>query len=399
MTGKGRQLAILITGSFFMTLGFSIIMPILPYYSKGMGASALDLGLLMASYSVMQFIVTPFWGEMSDRIGRKPIFLIGMFGYGLSFLVYGVATQLWMLFLARALGGLLAGGIYPASLAYIADVTEPYERGKIMGLLGASSGLGMIFGPSIAGVLSVWGLTAPFFASGVAAIAFGVLGYLLLKESRSVITPRLRRKIRMVDPLRTRTGILFLLTMLVTFIISGFQGTFAYYMLGRFGISEIPAPMPLLGGSVTISGPALMAVLFTVMGLAGVVCQGVLVGILIRYAGERKTILAGLAVSAASFFLLILSPELASLMFFASTLFIGTGLITPCLNSLVSRHTDEEHQGAAMGVLGSYGSLGRIAGPPAGGLAYDINMSLPYIISGILSAAGAIAVLLAGKRR
>ena len=398
MTRKGRQIAILVLGSFFMTLGFSIIMPILPYYSQSMGASALDLGLLMASYSVMQFIVTPFWGEMSDRIGRKPIFLIGMFGYGLSFLVYGVATQLWMLFLARALGGLLAGGIYPASLAYIADMTEPHERGKIMGLLGASSGLGMIFGPSIAGVLSVWGLTAPFFVTAAAAIVFGVLGYLLLKESRSVSTHRLRHKIRMVDPLRTRTGILFLLTMLVTFIASGFQGTFAFYMLGRFGISGIPAPMPLLGGFVTISGPALMAVLFTVMGVAGVVCQGVLVGIFIQFAGERKTILAGLAMSAASFFLLILSPELVSLMFFASTLSIGTGLITPCLNSLVSRHTDEEHQGAAMGVVGSYGSLGRIAGPPAGGLAYDINIFLPYIISGALSAAGAVAVLLTRKK-
>jgi DHA1 family multidrug resistance protein-like MFS transporter len=399
MTQKGRQLAILVLGNFFLTLGFSIIMPILPYYSKSMGASALDLGMLMASYSVMQFIVTPFWGEMSDRIGRKPIFLIGMFGYGLSFLVYGVATQLWMLFVARALGGLLAGGIYPASLAYIADMTEPLERGKIMGLLGASSGLGMIFGPSIAGVLSAWGLTFPFFVTAVAAIVFGALGYLLLKESRSVSVHRLRHRIRMADPLRTPRGILFILTMLVTFLVSGFQGTFAYYMLGRFGLAEVPAPMPLLLGSVTVTGPAVMAVLFTVMGLAGVVCQGVLVGIFIRFAGERKTILTGLTMSAASFLLLDFSPELASIMFFASTLSIGTGLITPCLNSLVSRFTDEEHQGAIMGVLGSYGSLGRIAGPPAGGLVYDINMSLPYIISGALSAIGAIAVLLTKKRR
>jgi MFS transporter, DHA1 family, multidrug resistance protein len=399
MSGKGRQLAILVLGSFFMTLGFSIIMPILPYYSNSMGATALDLGLLMASYSVMQFIVTPFWGEMSDRIGRKPIFLIGMFGYGLSFLVYGVATQLWMLFLARALGGLLAGGIYPASLAYIADITEPEERGKTMGLLGASSGLGMIFGPSIGGALSVWGLTTPFYVTAVAAIIFGVLGYLLLKESRSVSAHRLRHRIRIVDPLRTSQGILYILTMLVTFLVSGFQGTFAYYMLGRFGMTETPAPMPLLGGTVMVTGPAIIAVLFTVMGIAGVVCQGVLVGILIRTAGERKTILMGLAVSAASFFLILLSPELALLMLFASTLSIGTGLITPCLNSLVSLNTDEEHQGAVMGVVGSYGSMGRIAGPPAGGLAYDINMSLPYIISGTLSAVGAIALLLTRKQR
>jgi len=162
MKGKTRQIAVLVFGMFFLTLGFSIIMPILPYYTQKMGASALDLGLLMASYSVMQFIVTPFWGEMSDRVGRKPIFLIGLFGYGVSFIVYGFATQLWMLFAARMLGGALAGGMYPASLAYIADVTEHSERGQVMGLLGAASGLGMIFGPSISGILSVWGLTVPF---------------------------------------------------------------------------------------------------------------------------------------------------------------------------------------------------------------------------------------------
>jgi MFS family permease len=94
MKDTTRQLAVLVLGMFFLTLGFSIIMPILPYYSQKMGASALDLGLLMASYSVMQLIVTPFWGDMSDRIGRKPIFLIGLFGYGFSFIIYGFASRL-----------------------------------------------------------------------------------------------------------------------------------------------------------------------------------------------------------------------------------------------------------------------------------------------------------------
>ncbi|HEY3273291.1 MAG TPA: MFS transporter [Methanocella sp.] len=399
MTARSRQLAVLVGGNFFLTLGFSIIMPILPYYSNSMGASALDLGLLMAIYSVMQFLVTPFWGHMSDRVGRKPIFLIGLFGYGFSFLIYGVATQLWMLFAARALGGLIAGGIYPASLAYIADVTEPQERGRIMGLLGAASGVGMIFGPSVAGILAAWGLTVPFFATAVAAIAFGIAGYFLLKESHAVSVHRLQAKIRIVDPLQTPLGVMFLLTMLVTFLISGFQGIFAYYMLGRFGMIETPSPMPLLNGSITVTGPTVMAILFTVMGIAGVLCQGVLVGRFITFFGERKTILIGMIVSSASFFLLLLAPELISLMFFASTLSVGTGLATPCINGLVSGKTAEERQGAVMGVLGSYSSLGRIAGPPAGGLAYDINIYLPYLLSGILSAAGAIAISLANRRK
>lgn len=397
MESRGRQLLILITGNFFLTLGYSIIMPILPYYSKSMGATALDLGLLLASWSVMQFVATPIWGEVSDRIGRRPVFLIGMFSYGVSFLIYGVATQLWMLFAARALGGLLCSGIYPASLAYIADVTEPQERGKVMGLLGAASAVGMIFGPSVGGVLAVGGLAVPFFATAAASVAFGALGYGLLKEWRAVSVHRLRHRIRIADPLRTPIGPMFLLMMLTTFLITCFQGVVAYYMLGRFGMAEAPAPMPVLWGTMDLTGPAVMTVLFTIMGIAGVLCQGILVGRAIAAFGERQSVFAGLIVSAASFFLLLLAPELITLALFACALSVGTGLMMPCLNALVSRHTREDRQGAMMGVLGSYASLGRIAGPPTGGFAYDINTSLPFLIAGALSAAGVAGMALSDR--
>lgn len=402
MKGKTRQIAILVLGMFFLTLGFSIIMPILPYYTQKMGASALELGLLMASYSVMQLILTPFWGEMSDRIGRKPIFLIGLFGYGLSFVVYGFASELWMLFAARMLGGALSGGMYPASLAYIADVTEHSERGKVMGQLGAASGLGMIFGPSISGILSVWGLTVPFFATAIAAFAFGIIGYFALEESRSVDVhhPIRREKVSLIAPLRSPIAILFILMLLVTLLMSGFQTIFAYYMGGRFSLYDAPAQMPLLNGSITLTGPTAMAVLFTVMGIVGVLCQGVLVGFLIGRIGEGRTILTGMVISAAGFLLINISWELLTIMLSSSLIAIGVGLATPCLNSLASKATDEEHQGAALGVLGSYGALGRIVGAPINGFAFDVNVDLPYLISGLLSAAGALAVYFAikGKR-
>ncbi len=401
MKGKTRQIAVLVLGMFFLTLGFSIIMPILPYYTQKMGASALELGLLMASYSVMQLIVTPFWGEMSDRIGRKPIFLIGLFGYGASFIIYGFATQLWMLFAARMLGGMLSGGMYPASLAYIADVTEHSERGKVMGQLGAASGLGMIFGPSISGILSVWGLTVPFFVTAVAAFAFGVLGYFALEESRAVDVhhPIRREKVSLLAPLRSRTAILFVVMLLVTFLMSGFQTIFAYYMGGRFNLYDAPAQMPLLNGSITLTGPTAMAVLFTVMGVVGVLCQGVLVGLLIARIGEARTVLAGMAISAAGFLLINASWELLTIMLSSSLIAIGVGLATPCLNSLASKATDEEHQGAVLGVLGSYGAMGRIAGPPLSGFGFDLNVDLPYFISALLSAAGALILYAAIKKK
>ncbi len=392
------QLGILIGGMFFVTLGFSIIMPILPYYTHNMGASALDLGLLMASYSFMQLIVTPFWGVLSDRFGRKPIFLIGLFGFGLSFIIYGFATQLWMLFAGRMIGGILAGSIYPTSLAYIADITEHRERGRIMGTLGAASGVGMIFGPSVAGVLSIWGLSVPFFVTAVAAIVFAVIGYLVLEESHSVDVHRMKfENPSLIEPLKTPIGILIILNMLVSFIISGLQGTFAYYILGRFGMQDNPSPMPFLGGSISLTGPTTMAIMFTVMGIVVVLCQGFLVGIFIDRIGEQRTVLVGMSISAVSLLMILISPELASLLLFSSLTAMGTGLSTPCLNSLVSKATDEEHQGKAMGVMGSYGSLGRILGPPMGGLAYDISINLPYVIMSTVSAIGAATVFIKRK--
>ncbi len=398
---KTGQLAILVLGSFFMTLGFSIIMPILPYYSQKMGASALDLGLLMASYSAMQLIVTPFWGDMSDRIGRKPVFLIGLFGYGFSFIVYGIATQLWMLFAARMLGGILSGGLYPASLAYIADVTEHRERGQAMGLLGAASSLGMIFGPSISGALSVWGLTVPFFATAAAALLFGAAGYFLLEESRAVDVhhPLKRERMPLTAPLRSPLAALFVLSLVVAFLISGFQSMFAYYMMGRFGLADWPSPVPVLNMQWMLTGPIAVAALFTVMGIAGVLCQGLLVGHFIRRFGEGKTVLIGMAMSAAAFFLLIVSPELVTVLLFSCLMVVGTGLATPCLNSLVSKGSSEDRQGAALGVLGSYGAMGRIVGAPAAGLAFDINIYLPYAISGIVSLLGAVSMSRAIKTK
>jgi len=400
MEARPSQIIVLVLGMFFVTLGFSIIMPILPYYTRQMGASAFDLGLLMASWSAMQLIFTPFWGALSDRIGRKPIILIGLFGYGASFMIYGFATRLWMLFAARVTGGILAGGIYPASLAYIADITGHRDRGRIMGLLGAASGLGMIFGPSISGILTNWGLSTPFFVTAIAAFIFGIIGYLFLEESRSVDVhhPIKVEKASIIPALGSPLAILFALMLLVTFLMSGFQSVFAYYMGGRFGLYESPSSMPLLWGSVMLTGPTAMALLFTVMGIMGVICQGVLVGHLISRIGEGMTVLIGMLAYAAGFIMIGMSGELASIMLFSSLIAIGMGLATPSLNSMVSKATDEEHQGAMLGVLGSYGSLGRVAGPPIGGLAFDIGTGLPYALSGVLSLAGAAISYIAIKR-
>ncbi len=392
MVSHKTLLSVLVMGNVLFSLGFSIIMPILPYYSRSMGASALDLGLLVATFAIMQVIFAPFWGRLSDRIGRKPVFLVGLFGYSMAFVIYSMADQLWMLFLGRAMSGFLSGGIYPASLAYIADMTDHSDRGRVMGLLGAAGGIGMIIGPIVSGVMSRWGMQAPFIATAILAFVFGVVAFVLMEETKNVRANVPLRRISVFSPLGTPLGFIFLMNLAVSFLIAGFQATFSYFMLDRFGLDDAASVIPALTGSVTLTGPEATALMFTAMGIAAIGCQGLRVGPSIDAFGERKTVLIGFALSAVAFFMMLLSPELVSLLILTCLISVGTALVTPCVSSIVSGETEGDSQGAVMGVLGSYGSLGRMVGPPICGISLDVSMFLPYLIAGGISIAGAIAV-------
>src|ERR671920_2298459 len=167
---KRSPLVVIFVTVFIDLVGFGIVIPVLPFYVEGtqFNASPSTVGLLFASYSVMQLIFTPVLGRLSDRYGRRPVLLVSLIGTGVGFLVLGFATTLWMLFAGRIIDGVSGGNISTAQ-AYIADVTTPENRAKGMGLIGAAFGLGFIFGPAIGGVLSRWGIEVPFlFAAALA---------------------------------------------------------------------------------------------------------------------------------------------------------------------------------------------------------------------------------------
>ena len=137
-----------------VTLGFGVVIPIIPFYMESLGAGGTELGLLVASYAVMRLICAPMWGGISDRVGRKPIMMIGILGDGLTMVLFGFASELWMLFAARILSGILSSATSPTTMAYIGDSTSEEERGGGMGILGAAVGLGTIFGPALGGLLA-----------------------------------------------------------------------------------------------------------------------------------------------------------------------------------------------------------------------------------------------------
>lgn len=402
-----RQLAVLMAAMFVYMIGFGIIMPVTPFYSKSLGASALDLGLLMASYSLMQFLFAPLWGRLSDRFGRKPIITVGLVGLGLSFILFGLSTSLWMLFASRILGGVLSSGIFPASLAYIADVTTKKERGQAMGLLGAASGLGIIFGPAVSGFLAELGLSIPFYAAGVLSMATAGFALALLPESLKQKSPKIAIPgpasiagafaSSILSPLKTPIGIFFIVTLIITFAIAGFESTFTYYTMDRYGVTDQASQMPLLGGTLSITGPMVTSLVFVIMGIIGVVCQGMLVNKAIERFTEEVTIVIGLLFCGAGLVLVIFASELASLLLATGLYSIGSGFVNPSLNTLVSRRTPPDRQGSVMGVLGSYNSLGRIAGPPFGGVLYGASIFLPNAFSGCIMALGAAVVYVAAR--
>src|SRR4051812_34571609 len=181
---KRSPLVVIFTTVFIDLLGFGIVIPVLPFYAEGtqFNATPRTVGLLFASYSVMQLIFSPVLGRLSDKHGRRPILLISIIGTGIGFLILGFATTLWMLFIGRILDGITGGNISTAQ-AYIADVTTKEERAKGMGLLGAAFGLGFIFGPAIGGILSRWGIAVPFFFAAGLCFSNALLLYFTLPET------------------------------------------------------------------------------------------------------------------------------------------------------------------------------------------------------------------------
>ncbi len=371
-----KQLFVLFLTLLVVMIGFGIILPIMPFYAQSLGATATHLGLLFATYSLMQFLFSPLWGRLSDRVGRKPILLVGLAGMAVSFVLFGFAQTLWMLFAARLLGGLLSSAVLPTAMAYVADSTGHRHRGKGMGLMGAAMGLGMIFGPAIGGFLGA-NPTVPFLvAAGLALLVVGFAAVFLPESLGREVRDRIRSQsqsqppgsvhTRVLRELRGPLGPLLGLSFLSQAAFASMFGTFALFTEAKLGFGE-----------------AQMGAVFAVMGLVGALGQGILAGRAIAAWGEERVTQIGLLVSGVGFWSLLLSYDLVSLLVLASGMGLGGALITPAISALLSKRTPPERQGAILGVFHSFQSLGRIAGPLGGGLVFDLlGYAFPYVLAG-----------------
>ncbi|HEY0152857.1 MAG TPA: MFS transporter [Longimicrobium sp.] len=378
--GRRSPLAIVFVTVLLDLVGFGIVIPLLPLYAQGFGAGAVAVASLLAVYSAMQFLFAPAWGRLSDRFGRRPVLLVGLFGSAFSYLLCGFAGSVATLLAARALGGLMGANVGVAQ-AYVADVSAPERRAKAMGMIGAAFGLGFILGPAIGGALAGFGTAVPFFVAAALTLANALLALWWLPESlppeardTAPRTPGLAARLRGWTDRRLRAP--YSAALLLTLAFAGAEATLSLWAYQRWEM-----------------GPREVAFLFAYLGLVSVLAQGWGVGRLTRRLGERRTAILGLAVLAAGMGALAVAPSLAALGVALAALAFGQGTASPSLSSWVSRAAGPAEQGKVLGVYQSIGALGRVAGPMGGGFAFaHLGISAPYL-AGAALAAGALGVL------
>jgi len=386
-----RALYVLLLVVFINLVGFGIVIPLLPFYAKSLNAAPWQITALFSAYSLGQFFAEPFWGRMSDRIGRRPVLIITILANTAAYVALAFAPNLWAAFAIRLVGGFATGNISTIQ-GYMADVTPPEQRAGRMGLLGAAFGAGFVIGPALGGLLAHpeaghLGFQIPLFAAaGLSALAsLGV--FLFVVESRSpraVDAPRPPRRAALEaarsHPVLSR---ILLVTLVSTAAFAGMESIFGLWTEARFGW-----------------GPQQVGLCFAVIGIVASIGQGAVTGRLARRFGEPRVLIAGLSIIALSLTITPFAPNGASVPLFVGLTAFGQSLVFPCVAALISRSTASDQQGAMLGLNMAAGSLARMAGPMLAGPLFGLAIGGPYWFGALLTLpAIALAVMISRSLR
>ncbi|MEH2442940.1 MFS transporter [Nostoc sp.] len=379
-----RPIFVLFLTVFIDLLGFGIILPILPLYAEQFGANPNEATLLVAIYSLMQFLFAPLWGRFSDRYGRRPILLLTLFGSVIAYAGLSFANSLWMLFLARSLAGMMAGNISTAQ-AYIADITTPVNRARGMGIIGAAFGLGFILGPAIGGLLigsdpnnANFHLPS-LFAGGFSLLAL-LCALILLPESLNSET---KAKIQVHRHRQRRLNLLQLSQRPQFCVLVGI------YFLVTFAVAAMDSTLALWSKQQLNWGPQQTSYLFAFMGIVSTIIQGGLIGFLKKHFGEVKLLILGILGLGLGLLLIGFSQSLILLLVATTLVALGISISQPILNSLISQMTAPEEQGQILGIASSCSALARICGPTWAGVSFmKFGIYAPFL-------SGALVMLVA----
>ena len=364
-------LYLLMFNAFITMGGLGIIIPVMPSYLHIFNAGGQVYGLLIATFSFAQLIMSPVVGDLSDRFGRKNFIVMGLIIYGISLILFGVANALWLLFVSRLLSGVGAAFVMPTILAYVADITTVEERGKGMSLVGAAISFGFTVGPGIGGGLSGINLEFPFYFAGAMAIAAAIFSWIYIPNvERNTNIQVIRPRENLVKQLITSVKVPYFVFLIVVFTFS-------------FGIANYQATMSLYLNDKFQYTPFLISIIFTVGGFAGVILQLFIMNRLFNRFGEVKIILFNLVMAAVTLFLLIYVNGFFIILLVASLNTVAATFIRPAVNTVISKSAGAE-QGFAAGMNNAYMSLGNMVGPICAGFLYDWKMESPYIFGAFI---------------
>lgn len=362
---QSKVFLVLFSSVFIDLIGFGIIIPLLPFYAQHFGATPQVVTFLVATFSLMQFICTPFWGNLSDRFGRRPIILASIAGSGLSYLFFAFANSLWMLFLARALSGAM-GSTLAVAQAYMADITTIENRTKGMGIIGAAIGGSLTLGPAIGGLLAGsdpenLNYQLPFLAAASLSLIAFVFAFFALPESYSSSysgnQQQSKRGLSALIAVSKNSRVLLFMSILflVGLAFSGIESVFTLWTERELGW-----------------GPQQNGYLFMFVGIIGVFIQGGLIGNLTKRFGESRLMILGLIALGIGLLLIPFCSSLSLLL--VGWMFIGIGNATyrPTLNSLLSQSIPATQLGTTLGAAQSAFVLSRIIGAVWSGFLFSV---------------------------
>ncbi len=384
-TAKRATLFVIFLTVFLDLIGFGIVLPLLPHYSETLGAQGFTIGLIISSYSIMQFVFAPWWGKVSDRIGRRPVVLLSTLGSTVSYALFALAsrrgvdvlTGLSLLLVSRVFAGFCGANTTVAS-AYIADITPPDKRSKGMAMIGVAFGLGFILGPALGALTAgYWGPSAPgWVAAGLCGSNF-VLAYFILGESRKPAQVEPEHRPRWEEWLLTvRRPRLALLV--------------GIFFLANFCLATFESTLPLFLGVKMLYGEKEIGWVFAFCGLVTLLVQGGVIGRVVKRFGEPRVISGGLVLVAGSLALLPFLPGLALLLVALGVFSVGAAFNRAPMLGLISLQAHTDEQGAVLGTAQSAGTLARIIGPPFATALYGVYFPLPYTICAAVAVIGLV---------
>lgn len=357
---------------FIDLTGFGMVIPLLPFYADSLQAGSTALGVLVASFAVMQFFFSPVLGRVSDRVGRRPILLLSILTSMASFVLFAFAESFIVLLLSRLIAGMATETA--VAQAYIADITSKKERAAGIGKVGAAHGAGFIVGPAIGGLLSVYGFWAPGVAAALLTLVNFVFVLLFLPES-------INRKANIIQQ-RKSSGGGIIRRGLRTSIRSEIGAVLTIFFIITLAFSAIPVVAPLLGRDLFGIGPLEMSYFFIYIGLVQVLLQGFVIGRMTVRFGEEKLIAVGVLLIMVGMFFTPLISHIANFLISLTAVVFGVGILNTVIPSFISRRTMAAKQGGALGAAQSVSSIARVPGPLIGGFVYEFaGLAAPFFLS------------------